>query len=104
MAKYLGLTAQAFEKQYVIRYRYVLRLRRHRKSQCHFLSTSGCSVHVVKPVQCRIYPFWPELVEDPSAWKSESGRCPGINKGELIQIDTAREIASEMKSAYPSLY
>jgi Fe-S-cluster containining protein len=104
IAKHLGLSPDAFERQYVIRYRRILRLRKPRKSQCHFLTAEGCSVHVVKPVQCRTYPFWPELVEERQAWKDEATRCPGINKGELIQIGTACEIAAEMKTAYPGLY
>lgn len=104
IAKHLGLTAKAFEKKYVIRYPHMLRLRKPRKSQCHFLTANGCSVHVVKPVQCRTYPFWPELVEDRAAWKEESKRCPGIGKGELVQIGTACEIASEMKIAYQRIY
>jgi Fe-S-cluster containining protein len=104
MARYLRLTAEAFEEKYVVRYRHVLRLRKPRESQCHFLTESGCSVHVVKPVQCRTYPFWPELVEDRSAWDEEASRCPGIHQGELIQIGVACEIAGEMKTAYPSLY
>jgi Fe-S-cluster containining protein len=104
IAKHLGLSAKAFEIQYVIRYKHILRLRKPRKSQCHFLTKGGCSVHVVKPVQCRTYPFWPELVENAVAWQDEAARCPGINKGQLIQIGTACEIASEMKTAYPSLY
>ncbi len=104
IARHLGLTAEAFEQRYVIRYRRILRLRKPAGSQCHFLTGSGCSVHDVKPVQCRTYPFWPELVEDQAAWNEEAGRCPGIHKGELIQIGSACEIASEMKTAYPSLY
>lgn len=104
LAKYLKLSATAFEKQYVIRYGQTLRLRKPRNSQCHFLIDGGCSVHVVKPVQCRTYPFWPELVENRAAWKGEAARCPGINKGELVQIGTACEIADEMRTAYPSLY
>lgn len=104
MAKHLGLSAAAFEQQYVIRYRHSLRLRKPRNSQCHFLNQTGCSVHVVKPVQCRTYPFWPELVEDRNAWQEEGKRCPGIGKGELIQIGLACEIAEEMKLAYPQDY
>jgi len=104
IAKYIGLTAEAFETKYVIRFRQILRLRKPRNSQCHFLTAAGCSVHPVKPVQCRTYPFWPELVEEQAAWNEEASRCPGIHKGELIQIGTACEIAGEMKTAYPTLY
>lgn len=104
IARHVGLSAKAFEETYVVRYRHVLRLRKPAKSQCHFLKADGCSVHAVKPVQCRTYPFWPELVEDRKAWNEEGKRCPGIGKGELIQIGEACEIANEMKTAYPALY
>jgi uncharacterized protein len=103
-AAYLKLSPAEFEAKYVIRYRHLLRLRQPKDSQCHFLTEDGCSIHEVKPTQCRLYPFWPELVEDRRAWNAERRRCPGIGKGELVQIGTACEIAGEMKQAYPTLY
>jgi Fe-S-cluster containining protein len=103
-AQFLNITAKQFEKRYVIRYRHVLRLRKPARGQCHFLNSQGCGIHPVKPTQCRLFPFWPELVESRKAWAAESKKCPGMNKGELIQIGTACETASEMKRAYPSLY
>ena len=103
-ASYLGVRPEAFEAAYVIRYPTLLRLRKPPNSQCHFLTKDGCSIHRVKPVQCRIYPFWPELVENRAAWLAEARSCPGIGKGDLVQIGAAMETASEMKRAYPSMY
>lgn len=103
-AAYLGLAPEAFEARYVIRYKHVLRLRKPRNAQCHFLRDYGCSIHPAKPTQCRLYPFWPELVENRAAWNEAGKSCPGIGKGDLVQIGTACEMASEMKSAYPSFY
>ena len=103
-AQYLGMTAADFESKYVIRYKKLLRFRKPRGSQCHFLNARGCGIHPVKPVQCRLYPFWPELVENRRKWNLEKRCCPGLDKGELVQIGTACEIASEMKRAYPSMY
>ena len=104
MANYIGVTLKEFEKAYVIRFKHVLRLRKPKTSQCHFLTEKGCSVHPVKPVQCRLYPFWPELVENRANWQAERAMCPGIGKGELVQIGVACEIAAEMKMAYPAVY
>lgn len=103
-AEFLNMTPGAFEAKYVIRYRHLLRFRKPRGAQCHFLRDGGCGIHPVKPVQCRLYPFWPELVENHPAWIREKRECPGIGKGDLVQIGTACEIASEMKRAYPSMY
>lgn len=103
IAAYLGMSEGDFEAKYVVRTKTLLRLRKPRNSQCHFLD-GGCRVHPVKPVQCRLYPFWPELVERPANWRREAAACPGIGKGELIQITKAMEIAGEMRKAYPSTY
>lgn len=104
-AEYLGMTPEAFEAAYVIRFRKSLRLRMapRGKNSCHFLTDNGCSIHSVKPTQCRTYPFWPSIVENRWRWKIEGTFCPGIGKGELVQIARAREIASELPAAYPSL-
>lgn len=103
-AAYLGMTGRAFERKYVYRTRHLLRLRKPRGRQCHFLAGSGCSIHPVKPVQCRLFPFWPELVEHRAEWKRTASWCPGIGEGPLIQIGSVMELASEMKRAYPSQY
>lgn len=104
IAKYLKLAPIEFETKYVYRTKHLLRLRKPRGSQCHFLKDGGCGIHPVNPVQCRLYPFWPELVEKPSVWRKEGKRCPGIGKGDLIQIGDALEKAEGMKTAYPGIY
>jgi Fe-S-cluster containining protein len=105
IAGYIGLDPSEFEQRFVYRTRHSLRLRKPRQSQCHFLTETGCSVHPVKPVQCRVYPFWPEYVEHRDIWDYEgTHKCPGIGKGSLIQIGTAMEIAQEMRTAYPRHY
>jgi hypothetical protein len=43
-------------------------------------------------------------VEDPKEWKRTSRFCPGIGKGELIQIGTAMETAEKQRRAYPEMY
>jgi len=103
-AAFTGMSAAAFEAKYVYRTRREMRFRKPRNKQCSFLEGHGCSIHPAKPTQCRLYPFWPELVENRNAWNAEKRDCPGIGKGELVQIGTACETADEMKRAYPSLY
>jgi uncharacterized protein len=103
-AAFTGMSVAEFEAKYVVRYRHVIRLRKPLDAQCHFLNDGGCSIHPAKPTQCRLYPFWPEIVESVKDWKEAGKTCPGIGKGELIQIGTACEVASEMKQAYPHMY
>lgn len=103
-AKFLGMTPAAFERRYVYRTSKRLRLRVPRESQCHFLRDGGCSIHPVKPTQCRIFPFWPELLESRREWKKTARYCPGMDQGPLVQIENAREQAREMREAYPEMY
>jgi len=103
-AAFLGLSPEAFERKYVYRTRRLLRLRAPRDAHCHFLNVDGCSIHPAKPTQCRIFPFWPELVESRRKWRKTAAYCPGIGKGPLIQITDAKRDASEMRQNYPQLY
>ena len=81
-----------------------MRLRVPRDANCRFLKNDGCSIHPAKPTQCRIFPFWPELVESRREWQKTSRYCPGMGQGPLIQIEVARQQAQEMREGYPALY
>ncbi len=103
-AAFVGLTTAEFESRYVYRTRHQRRLRKPPGAQCHFLVDGGCSIHPVKPVQCRAFPFWPELVKDRRAWKATGKYCPGIGRGDLIPLGEALEVSREMETAYPRQY
>ncbi|MFB3829357.1 MAG: YkgJ family cysteine cluster protein [Bryobacteraceae bacterium] len=104
IALHLGMEPAEFERKYVYRTRHLLRLRMPRHATCRFLHAGGCAIHAVKPTQCRVFPFWPELVESVREWRKAGNYCPGIGSGELVTIETAGKLAEEMRSAYPGLY
>jgi hypothetical protein len=59
--------------------------------RCIFLDGDGqCRVCSVRPLQCRTYPFWPELAGSARAWNNEARRCEGINRGKAIPVVTIR--------------
>jgi Fe-S-cluster containining protein len=118
-AAYVGLSPEAFESKYVYRTRRLLRFRTPRGrlwlqlsgrpvfprgARCPFLTHEGCSIHPAKPTQCRTFPFWPELVESRHEWLETARYCPGMGKGELVQIEAVNRQAQEMREGYPSLY
>jgi Fe-S-cluster containining protein len=103
-AQFLSITPREFEKKYVYRTRHRMRLRVPRGKNCHFLHEGGCSIHPAKPTQCRTFPFWPELIQVWSEWRKASRYCPGIGTGPLVQLETARREANDMKEAHPVLY
>jgi uncharacterized protein len=103
-AKFTGMTPKKFEARYVYRTKFQRRLRKPPDKQCPFLEKNGCSIHPAKPTQCRTFPFWPEIVERKITWNRTAKYCPGIGKGDLIQIGSAMEVAEEQRRAYPELY
>jgi hypothetical protein len=104
IAAHLSLKPADFEAQHVLRTTRSLRLRKPPDRQCLFHREGRCSIHPIKPVQCRVFPFWPEIIESAEAWDETARNCPGMNKGPLIQIAAARTISDEMRSAYPQMY
>lgn len=103
-ARFLGLSPRVFERRYIFRTRNRMRLRIPRDVHCHFLKDGGCSIHPAKPTQCRIFPFWPELVDSRREWLKTARYCPGMGHGPLIQIGNAKNLAREMREEYPNLY
>lgn len=104
LAEFLGMTVDEVERRYVYRTKNLARLRIPRQARCFFLKDGGCGVHPAKPTQCRTFPFWPELVESAQAWRRTGARCPGIGKGELVNIESVREQAEETRRAFPASY
>lgn len=103
-ARFVKMSAKAFEEKYVYRTTHQIRFRKPPDKQCPFLENHGCSIHPAKPTQCRTFPFWPELVESRAEWNRTAHYCPGIGKGPLIQIGTAMEMAEEQRKAHPEDY
>jgi len=58
---------------------------------CPFLEGSRCGVYEARPAQCRTFPFWPENLARPEAWKDLASFCPGVGVGGLIPLDAIRE-------------
>ncbi len=52
---------------------------------CIFLENGRCAVYEARPLQCRTYPFWEEIVNSEKAWNDEALSCPGIGKGKKVQ-------------------
>lgn len=52
-----------------------------KNNDCIFWSEAGCQVYMARPLQCRSYPFWIQVVETPGTWAEEGLSCPGIGQG-----------------------
>ena len=56
-----------------------------------------CSVYAARPLQCRTWPFWPEILSSKSVWDHAARKCHGMNVGRkfsLPQIHAIRDAAA----------
>jgi Fe-S-cluster containining protein len=104
IAAHVGLSRAEFRRKYLCGTAPLLRFRKPRNGQCSFLKADGCAVHEIKPMQCRSFPFWPELLDNASARREAAAYCPGLNRGPLVNIAQARKIADQIQAAFPQLY
>ncbi|HRP62188.1 MAG TPA: YkgJ family cysteine cluster protein [Phycisphaerales bacterium] len=99
LAKLLGIDEREFYSRYARRLDGRWSLNEQLTSHgydCIFLERSngraGCSVYEARPMQCRTWPFWPEMLESKRAWAAAKRRtpCPGMDSGKLIPIEQIR--------------
>jgi Fe-S-cluster containining protein len=86
---FLGLSVAWFRRRYLVRIdRQSLGIRIAPRGHCVFLDTSSasCRIYPVRPLQCRTYPFWPEVVGRRKDWEQEVHRCEGIGRGAVVPI------------------
>ena len=108
LCEYLGTDFDSFVRKYC---KYVdaengkaLSIREKAGYDCVFLDAGKCSVYSARPVQCRTYPFWEEILESGEAWAAEAAYCPGIGKGELVAPEKIAELVLERRSSPRRLF
>ncbi|MGA7802927.1 MAG: YkgJ family cysteine cluster protein, partial [Gammaproteobacteria bacterium] len=84
--EHLGLSRSWFRRRYLRRLpEGELVAASDSQGRCVFLGNDGrCRVYAARPVQCRTYPFWSEVVRSRSAWEAEGRRCEGIGRGTVV--------------------
>jgi Fe-S-cluster containining protein len=89
LAAVVGITAEAFEDQYVRRVGVRKSLKEFPSGDCVFLDsqTRKCSVYQARPRQCRTWPFWDSNLKTPEDWKHTCAVCPGSGQGQLHNLD-----------------
>ena len=74
-----------------------------KNNHCIFLKNNTCTVNEVKPVQCKTWPFWPELMEDKKTFEKEViDFCPGSQ--EKTKTVPAQEIKKQMKEVEDAFF
>jgi len=55
-----------------------------------------CTVYQFRPLQCRTFPFWDNVLCSPEAWENTGMGCPGINSGELHSREKMEDLLRQM--------
>jgi Fe-S-cluster containining protein len=82
IAEFLGISVERFTRRHVRRVESRLSLVEKEHADCVFWERDrGCTIYPVRPVQCRTFPFWPEHLESPDAWRDLADEVPGVGRG-----------------------
>lgn len=85
MADYLKVSLDIFQLKYMKNESGIASIKDLENYDCVFLGpySRKCTVYQVRPLQCRMFPFWPSMLRDKSVWDYYSCTCPGMNSGRL---------------------
>lgn len=99
-AKALGVKLESFKKDYCQKVDGLYCLKDDKDSpDCIFLEGNRCNIYSGRPVQCRTWPFWPEVMNARSWNKQIVSFCPGVNKGRTYSRDEIDQILQTQKAA-----
>ena len=91
MAAELGMSTSAFTRKYCDQEDGIWKLRNGPTEDCVFLKNKRCGVYAGRPVQCRTWPFWSNVMQA-KAWNVEvSSFCPGVGKGKVWSAEEVEE-------------
>lgn len=82
ISNFLRISTREFKQTWCVRDGYEWLMVVTKTQSCPFFRDDRCDIHAVKPIQCRTYPFWPEVVSTRHAWEEEAERCEGIGHAE----------------------
>jgi len=49
-----------------------------------------CTIYGARPLQCRTFPWWPENLRSPGAWRRLGKDCEGVGRGDFVPVDRIR--------------
>ena len=100
IAAHLGIDVEAFNEKYTKRVMSRRTLREVANYDCVMLENGGCSIYEVRPIQCRTFPFWREMVHDDGGWNEEArSLCEGVGRGRVYSIEEAEVLMKEFEES-----
>jgi len=95
IARYLNISEEFFLEMYCMpvstQYGISYSLKEKNDYACIFLDKASCSIYPVRPVQCRTYPFWDDILKNEQSWNDEAQWCPGINADQHVLPEAIKD-------------
>src|SRR5262249_53456295 len=87
IAARLGMSVAEFEGSHTRSVGSRKSLLEHENGDCELLvrredGKTEWSIHPVRPLQCRTWPFWDSNLRSERAWNTAARFCPGMNSGQ----------------------
>jgi Fe-S-cluster containining protein len=97
--RHLRVSRPWFRRKYLFRFDAETESLKMPGGRCVFLDGDNrCRIYKVRPLQCRTYPWWPELMNR-RAWRLEARRCEGINRGAVVPLaQIRRQLARQTRA------
>jgi Fe-S-cluster containining protein len=57
-----------------------------------------CTVYEARPLQCRSYPFWSDILTSKETWQANAQSCPGVNHGRLYHREEIDRILAQTRA------
>ncbi|MDR0312473.1 MAG: YkgJ family cysteine cluster protein [Treponema sp.] len=59
---------------------------------------SGCKVYNSRPLQCRVFPFWPDIMRSREFWERTGATCPGVDQGLAYSMEEIEALLDKQES------
>jgi len=104
MADHLKIGLREFNSKYCTKTKGFFHLNEDPKRlECTFLKGKRCGIYEARPVQCRTWPFWPEVM-NAKTWNQEvKNFCPGVGKGRVHSAEEIQKALNEQKRSEAAL-
>jgi len=99
IAEFLQITFQQFLERYTVVVDRFVSIKSTEKGPCIFYD-QGCSIYPVRPIQCRTFPFWRDILKSKVRWDQTAETCQGINSGKLWDKESIKKFMKANKQDF----